>query len=245
MLKSTSPTYSGRNSTGFQFSLSGRNGPPKQLIRLTLLVLTIILLVILLASPWLLRRWVQWRVQDRIYAPNQTIPARGVALVLGAGLWRDGSPSPVLHDRVVTAVDLYKTSRVKKLLMSGDNRYVYHNEPEAMRRLALQLGVPDEDIILDYAGRRTYDSCYRARDIFGVDQAIIVTQRFHLDRALYLCNSLGVQSIGVAADRRTYRFHNWWEIREIAATVNAWLDIHLLRPQPVLGEKLPIHLPGS
>jgi SanA protein len=186
--------------------------------------------------------------------------AVGVALVLGAGLWRDGSPTPVLHDRVATAVDLYKAGSVEKILMSGDNRFPGHNEPEAMRRLAVQLGVPDTDIILDYAGRRTYDSCYRiildyagrrtydscyrARAIFDLQQVTVVTQRFHLNRAIYLCEALGVEAVGVVADRRAYRKPQpqWWSLRELAALVNAWLDIHLLQPQPVLGEKLPIEL---
>lgn len=170
------------------------------------------------------------------------MPEANVAIVLGAGLKHDGTPTAVLHDRVVTAVDLYHQGIVKKLLMSGDNRYVYHNEPESMRQLALHLGVPDGDIVLDYAGRRTYDTCYRAREIFSIDQAAIVTQRFHLNRAVYLCNALGVEAIGIVADRRPYRGHEWWQLREIAALTVAWLDIHLLRPQPILGEKLPIEL---
>jgi SanA protein len=159
-------------------------------------------------------------------------------------LWRNGTPTPVLYDRVATAVDLYKAGKVKKLLMSGDNQIVTHNEPAAMQQVALELGVPAEDIVLDYAGRRTYDSCYRAREIFEVQQVIVVSQRFHLDRAIYLCQSLGLEAKGVAADRRAYRpgQQRWWDIRETAALVNAWLDIHLLQPVPVLGEKLPIEI---
>jgi len=205
-----------------------------------ILSLISILLMATAFSPWILQAWVEWRVQDRIHGSVQSVPASRVALVLGAGLRRDGSPTAVLYDRVATAVELYQFGAVSKLLMSGDNRFPWHNEPEAMRRLAVQLGVPDEDIVLDYAGRRTYDSCYRAREIFGVKQAVIVTQRFHLNRAIYLCDSLGIEAIGVVADRRQYRAAQWWSLREMAALVNAWLDINLLRPQPVLGEKLPI-----
>ncbi|HMR66295.1 MAG TPA: ElyC/SanA/YdcF family protein [Anaerolineae bacterium] len=190
--------------------------------------------------PWLLRAWVHWQVEPHIYIPGDEVPAADVALVLGAGLQRNGRPTAVLHDRVVTAVELYQQGRVKKLLMSGDNRFVYHNEPGAMRDLAVELGVPPEDIVLDYAGQRTYDSCYRAREIFAVERVIIVTQRFHLNRALYLCQSLGLQAVGTAADRRPYRGERWWQLRELAALTNAWLDIHLLRPVPVLGERLPI-----
>ena len=120
---------------------------------------------------------------------------RPVVIVFGAGLRRDGTPTTVLRDRVETAAELYRQGKVEKLLMSGDNRFVDYNEPEAMRQYALQLGIPDEDIVLDYAGRRTYDTCYRAGAIFGVKKVILVTQLFHLPRAIYLAtNSVWKQS---------------------------------------------------
>ena len=155
---------------------------------------------------------------------------------------RSGEPTPALYDRIATAADLYQRGLVSKLLLTGDNRSVYYNEPEAMRRTAVRMGVPDEDLVLDYAGRRTYDSCYRAREIFGVQRAIVVTQAFHLDRALYLCDSFGIDSIGIAADRRSYTASSqtWWSIREAAATMLAWLDVNVTRPTPVLGVPLPI-----
>ncbi|HEB64831.1 MAG TPA: hypothetical protein ENJ02_04730, partial [Chloroflexi bacterium] len=139
-----------------------------------------------------------------------------VAIVFGAGLYRDGSPTPVLRDRLATAAELYALGKVEKLLFSGDNRTVYYNEPEAMRRYALQLGVPAETIVLDYAGLRTYDTCYRARHIFQVESAILVTQRFHLPRALYLCSRLGIRAEGVPADRQYYRksARLFWQLRE-------------------------------
>jgi SanA protein len=187
-----------------------------------------------------LRIWVNARTAGRIYTNAGEVPPAPVALVLGAGLWRDGSPTPALYDRVATAVDLYQAGRVKKLLMSGDNRFVNYNEPAAMKKLAIQLGAPAEDIVLDYAGRRTYDSCYRAKEIFGVRQVVVVTQRFHLDRALFLCDALGVESVGVVADRRVYQTLRWWELREVLATAGAWWDVNVRHPVPVLGEKLPI-----
>jgi SanA protein len=209
-----------------------------------IILVAIPLLLLAALTPSFLRVWVHSRVQANIYSSPDQAPPAGVALVFGAGLRADGLPTSVLHDRVATAAELYHTGKVKKLLMSGDNRYVNYNEPDAMRDLAISLGVPAEDVVPDYAGRRTYDSCYRAREIFGVEQAIVVTQQFHLDRALYLCRSLGVEAIGVAADRRAYRaaVQRWWRLRETAALVNAWLDIHLLQPVPVLGEKLPIEI---
>jgi SanA protein len=147
-----------------------------------------------------------------------------------------------LYDRVATAVELYRRGLVSKLLLTGDNRFVDYNEPEAMRRTAVELGVPAEDLVLDYAGRRTYDSCYRAKEIFGVQRAMLVTQAFHLERALYLCEAFGIDGIGVVADRRNYTqtSQTWWSIREAAASFAAWIDVNLTRPTPVLGEPLPI-----
>jgi SanA protein len=171
-----------------------------------------------------------------------TVPAGRIAIVFGAGLLRDGSAGPVLRDRVETAVKLYQQGRVNKLLMSGDNRFVEYNEPEAMRQYALDLGIPDKDIVLDYAGRRTYDTCYRASAIFQVDSAILVTQSFHLPRALFLCNWFGVESTGVEANnsyfRKLSRFI--WNTRELFATAQAAWDVRVSKPLPVLGNPEPI-----
>jgi SanA protein len=170
------------------------------------------------------------------------VPGRRVAIVFGAGLWRDGSPTPVLEDRVITAANLFFTGKVEKLLMSGDNRFVEYNEPEAMRQKALALGVPDQAIVLDFAGRRSYDTCYRAKAIFKVEQAILVTQAFHMPRVLYLCNRLGVESIGVVSDMQYYRKSTrlYWNIRELPATIAALWDVHIGHPVPVLGVQEPI-----
>jgi SanA protein len=170
------------------------------------------------------------------------VPADRVAIVFGAGLRRDGRPTAVLRDRVETAAQLYFDGKVEKLLMSGDNRVVEYNEPEAMRQHALSLGVPDEALVLDYAGRRTYDTCYRARHIFGVESAILVTQKFHLSRALFTCNALGLKAVGVEADNYYYlkRSRLYWNVREQFATVTAFWDVYFKKPLPVLGEPEPI-----
>jgi SanA protein len=170
------------------------------------------------------------------------VPPERVAIIFGAGLLRDGSASPVLRDRVETAVQLYQQGKVNKLLMSGDNSIIEHNEPEAMRQYALASGVADDDIVLDYAGRRTYDSCYRAKAIFQVDSAILVTQSFHLPRALFLCNWFGVESVGVESNnnyfRKVSRFY--WNTRELFATAQAVWDVYVIKPVPVLGKPEPI-----
>lgn len=172
----------------------------------------------------------------------EAAPRARVAVVFGAGLRRDGRPTPVLQDRVETAVELYRQGKVDRLLMSGDNLSANYNEPAAMRRAAIELGVPAEAISLDYAGQRTYDTCYRAKAIFGVTEAVLVTQAFHLPRALFLCEALGVRATGVSADRREYlrRSIVFWNLRELLATATAWWDIHVARPTPVLGEARPI-----
>jgi len=182
----------------------------------------------------------------RIYNAEKS-PSRPVAIVFGAGLWRDGSPTPVLRDRVATAASLYFAGKVEKLLMSGDNRLVNYNEPAAMRAFALELGIPDQAIVLDYAGRRTYDTCYRARDIFGVHQAILITQSFHLPRAIFLCQAMGVSAVGVPADLRQYRRSSliYWNLRELPATLTALWQAFITRPQPVLGKPEPIFPPEA
>ncbi|MHB8088404.1 MAG: SanA/YdcF family protein [Anaerolineaceae bacterium] len=165
-----------------------------------------------------------------------------VAIVFGAGLQRDGTPTPVLEDRVNAAVQLYNAGKVEKILMSGDNRFVDYNEPGAMQAFAITLGVPQEDIVLDYAGRRTYDTCYRALHIFGVKEAILVTQRFHLPRALFTCNGIGLKSTGLSADLQYYRRYSRlvWNTRELPATTMALWQVWFSHPLPVLGDPEPI-----
>jgi SanA protein len=208
-----------------------------------LAILTIAAALAGLALMLGLRAWVERRHAAQIYEGVETVPPRPVALVLGAGLWPDGSLTPVLADRVATAADLYQAGKVEKLLCSGDNRRVDYNEPAAMKAYAVRLGVPKEDVVLDYAGRRTYDSCYRARAIFGVERAVVVTQRFHTARSLYTCETLGLDVVAVTADRRVYAARQVvWKTREYLALVLAWWDVNVRRPTPVLGEPEPIEL---
>lgn len=172
----------------------------------------------------------------------ENVPERPVAIVFGAGLWSNGRPSPILRDRVATGADLYFQGKVKKLLMSGDNSYIDYNEPGAMTDYAVELGVPEEDIVQDYAGRRTYDTCFRAREIFRLDKVILVTQEFHLSRAIYTCSQMGLDAIGVLADRRRYHTNAriYWEIRESFASLVALLEVNITHPKPILGKQEPI-----
>jgi vancomycin permeability regulator SanA len=203
-----------------------------------LFIFAVVLLLVIGTLPRLLTRI---HAGSRLFETANS-PAMKVAIVFGAGLYRNGSPTPVLRDRVATAVELYQTGKVQKLLMSGDNSTPDHNEPGAMREYAISLGVPEEDIILDAAGRRTYDTCYRAQEIFHIDSAILVTQAFHLPRAVYTCNMLGVSAVGVPADLRRYRRASqvFWNLRESVATAVALWQVHVSRPHPILGDPEPI-----
>lgn len=160
-----------------------------------------------------------------------------IAIVFGARVWSDGSASPVLYDRVITAVELYRAGRVKKILMSGDNPTQEYDEPTAMKNTAIELGVPEQDIILDFAGRRTYDTCWRAKEIFEVQKAILVTQEFHQARSLYLCNNLGVDSIGITANRRKYVGERRWAVREFLSRFGAWFEMNFYGFDPIGGKK--------
>ncbi|MEO5950898.1 MAG: ElyC/SanA/YdcF family protein, partial [Chloroflexia bacterium] len=139
------------------------------------------------------KMWVDGQASSLMYQwDDPNLPDNHVAIVFGAGLNQAGGPSAFLYDRVATAADLYKEGKVQKLLMTGDNSTVNYNEVGVMRDTAVSLGVPDRDIVLDYAGFNSWDSCYRAREVFGLQSATLVTQKFHLPRALFGCNHLNV-----------------------------------------------------
>ena len=161
-----------------------------------------------------------------------------MALVFGAGLRPNGTPSDALRDRVLSAVDLYNAEKVQKLLMTGDNSTKNYDEVSAMKQLAVDAGVKEDDVVLDYAGFDTYDSCYRARDIFGLNNIIAVSQEFHLPRVVFTCSALGIDTVGYVADKQPYISARFWKVRESLARVKAWGEVVILRPKPkFLGDK--------
>lgn len=176
--------------------------------------------------------WVYFSNQEAIYDDPAQVPSRPVALVFGAGLQPDGSPSWMLADRVDAAVALYKAGKVQRLLMTGDNSEEGYNEVAAMKRRAVAQGVPSNRVNLDYAGFRTYDSAYRAKAIFGIDRAILVTQRYHLPRAVYLARSFGIDAVGLAAGLDYYPRQEYYDLREFAALVVSWYEVNVTRPLP-------------
>lgn len=208
------------------------------------LALAVLLMLLPVGAVVGLRMFSAWQAHDNIYT-LESVPERPVAIIFGAQIYSSGRLSAMLADRVAMGAKLYQQGKVRALLLTGDNSEVSYNEPEAMRQYALRLGVPDDAIVLDYAGFRTYDSCYRARDIFQVSGATLVTQDFHLDRALLVCNALGVDSVGVAADmvsseRYSARALLSSQLREFPSTALSVFDLLRGEKPTYLGEPLPI-----
>jgi len=193
----------------------------------------VVLAVASLLTIIIINLWIAHTYAPKKYDKVEDVEKGKVALVLGAGLWGD-EPGAILEDRVISAVELYKAGKVDKLIMSGDNRTEYHDEPTAMVELAIEQGVPEAAIQPDYAGRRTYDSCLRAKEIFNVESVIIVTQAFHLNRAMYICDSLGIEVQGLKADRRDYENETWYELRDDLATIKAIWEVNVDPPDNVV-----------
>lgn len=166
-------------------------------------------------------------------------------LVLGCAVWKDNQPSPMLRDRLDTAIELYNKGAAPKLLLSGDNSIKEYSEPDCMLAYALKNGVPAEDIFLDFAGFSTYDSIYRANAVFKADRMIVVTQKYHLYRALKICDSLGITAKGVASNQQKYTGRYFREAREVLAR-DKDLVKGLLKPAPkYLGDEIPIDGDGT
>jgi SanA protein len=168
-------------------------------------------------------------------------PPAQAAIVLGARVYANGTPSPMLVDRLETGIKLYETGKVKKLLLSGDHGQVEYDEVNVMLDYVLARGVPTEDVFTDHAGFDTYDTMYRAIEVFQVRSALIVTQEFHLARSVYTARQLGLDAVGVVADIQPYtdEFRN--RMREWLARGKAILQLHITHPEPTyLGPSLPI-----
>jgi len=186
-------------------------------------------------TPFILTLYIKTVTNNRRYFQAEKVPSEPVAIVFGAGVWADGTPTPMLADRVEGAVELYRLGRVNKILMTGDNATPEYNEVVAMQQYAERLGVPSQDIKLDYAGFSTYESCYRAKVIFGVERAVLITQKYHLPRAVYTCNQLGIQAVGLGTpDWGKFRDDSmrFYTQREVLAVIKAIVELHIIRPKP-------------
>ena len=165
-------------------------------------------------------------------------------IVLGAGIWGD-KPSPMLEDRLNVAIDLYKNGAANKIIMSGDHGTTEHDEVNIMKDYAIEKGVPSEDIFMDHAGFSTYDTMYRAKNIFEVNKAIIVTQNYHLYRAVYIARELGIDAYGISSDPRAYTGQFYREFREIIARDKDFFTC-LIKPESrYLGDVIPVNGNGN
>lgn len=166
-------------------------------------------------------------------------------LVLGCGVRADGQPSHMLQDRLDTAIQAYQSGLAPKLLMSGDHGSNDYDEVNAMKDYAIARGIPSEDIFMDHAGFSTYESMYRAKAIFGCQKLIIVTQQYHLYRAIYNAQAMGMQAAGLSSSLRSYARQPYFDLREVAARAKDTLWC-ILKPQPTyLGESISIFGSGD
>ncbi len=189
--------------------------------------------------------YVVYSTADRLLSPQEAAVLTDVdcILVLGCGVNSDGTPSHMLEDRLKRSLELYDLSAAPKLLMSGDHGQVNYNEVGVMKQFAVDAGVPSADVFMDHAGFSTYESLYRARDIFGAKKILIISQEYHLYRALYIAEALGLEAWGVSADYRSYSGQAMREVREILARCKDVLTSYF-QPEPTyLGS--PISLTGS
>ena len=183
----------------------------------------------------------------RILQPEEAAQLEGVdcILVLGCQVKSNGVPSDMLADRLRRGVELYDAGAAPKLLMSGDHGRTDYNEVGAMKQYAINTGIPSADIFMDHAGFSTYESMYRAKHIFEADKIIIVTQQYHLHRALHIASSLGIEAYGVAADYRAYSGQTARDVREVLARVKDF-GTSILHPKPTfLGNVIPISGNGN
>ncbi|MGB3715090.1 MAG: ElyC/SanA/YdcF family protein [Candidatus Promineifilaceae bacterium] len=181
-------------------------------------------IVFLAAFPFVFRASIRNRYQPQIYGVGEA-PDRPVAIVFGAAVNRGGWLSTVLRDRMDTAISLHKSGIVGQIIVSGHQDDLGYDEPGSMRAYAIARGIPPSEVQMDTRGDRTYDTCYRAQHEYHLDSVLLVTQDFHLPRALFTCSNLGIEAVGVRADMRIYRGASWYELRETAATLVALADL--------------------
>lgn len=174
-----------------------------------------------------LKIWIKYQAAPRMLKVDAVLLNRDVAMVLGAGVSEEGKPSRVLEDRLKTGIQLYKKGMISHLLLSGDNRPAHAFQTDVMKAYVTTAGIPEQAILIDEKGYRTFESCENAKEVFNISKMFVVSQSFHLPRALYLCKAFGIDALGVEADLSTYskssRFY--WNLRELAASVKAFFIV--------------------
>lgn len=204
--------------------------------------LALVFALALLALTMIVPIAIRYNVEPFVASSVEEVPRTDVALVLGASVIR-GKPSPVLAERADAAIALYKAGKAGKILVTGDNGALSHDEVTPVRKYLLGAGIPSQDIFLDHAGFDTYSSMYRARDVFLVRSLTIVTQDFHLPRALWIARDLGLDAYGVVAAGREHSPYNY--VREIPASFKAIYDVVTGRQPKYLGPAFPISGDGK
>jgi SanA protein len=189
--------------------------------------------------------FVQMRVGEASKWILEEAVKQEVVIVPGASVLRSGIPSDILADRLLTAIELYETGMVKKILASGDGGSRNYNEVYVMRDYLLQAGVDSEDIFLDHAGFDSYDTMHRARDVFGVSGALVVSQEYHLPRLIYIGRSLGLDIYGIDSDRREYKKASFFKAREAFANIKAVLEVGIGSSPRFLGDPIDISGDGT
>ena len=219
---------------------------PRRVVKrviLWLLIIGFIGVVALLA----INAYVKGSVKDNLLSPEQAAVLEGVdcIVVLGCQVRDDGTPSHMLEDRLRRGVELYYLGAAPKLLMSGDHGTQDYDEVATMKQYAIEAGIPSENVFKDHAGFSTYETVYRAKEIFAADKIIIVTQEYHLYRALYIAQQLGVEAYGVHCDYRSYYGQTMRDIREVLARVKDF-GMTIFKPEPTyLGEIIPVSGDGN
>lgn len=183
---------------------------------------------------------------DNYIVDLDNAPRADAIMVLGAYVYSSGEPSLVLAKRLDYGYELYKAGKAKKILVSGDNGTVQYDEVNAMKNYLLKKGVPAEDIFLDHAGFNTYDSMYRAKEIFGIKKLLVSTQQFHINRSIYIARQLGIDAYGYPSTDDVLLNIKWQNFRELLAKVKAFIDVDILKRKPkFLGEKISIDSDGK
>ena len=208
-----------------------------KIIIIVLLVLFLLAIVLVFGINY----YVKFSTKKQIIKDNDfsNIDNIDCILILGAKIWDDG-PSPMLNDRLEVGIDLYKNGVAPKIIMSGDHHLPDYDEVNVMKEFAINEGVPSKDVFMDHAGFSTYDSIYRAKEIFKAQNIIIVTQEYHLYRALYIAKSLGLNAYGVSANPRVYAGQTYRELREILARDKDFVKSIFKPKSTYLGEEIPV-----
>jgi vancomycin permeability regulator SanA len=214
--------------------------------RKRILFILVTIALVLASLPFAISAYVCASVSDRILSLDDAAKLHSDAiLVLGARVHDNGKPSGILKDRLITGIAAYKLGASDRLLMSGDHGTEDYDEVNTMKNYALEQGVPSEAIFMDHAGFSTYESLYRARDVFEVKSVVIVTQRYHLYRALYVAERMGLNAVGVASDLGDYSGMPYFTAREILARCKDFCYTIFMPPPTYLGEEIPITANGN